>query len=272
MRMKRLPEDLSKEPPGDSTKSRNKAERTRASQRAAEIRKAQERKERRRRNAFITAAILAVLAVIVGVGYAVQTSRDTTGEAAASPAGAVSTYGIPRGVEDAPVTVTIFEDFLCPVCGTLEAELRPWINQYVEDGNVRLVYRPIAILDRYSNGTEFPTRAANALAVVFDTSGSEVAGKFHDLLFENQPEEGTDGLSDDQLVDLAVQAGAAEADVRGPIDDRDFEQWVVNATGQASKDGVTGTPTVEVDGDRLEPDSADAIAKEIRERVDAALE
>jgi protein-disulfide isomerase len=202
----------------------------------------------------------------------VQSSRDTTGQTADAPTGVVSTYGIPRGAEDAPATVTIFEDFLCPVCGTLEEQLRPWINQYVEDGNVRVVYRPIAILDRYSNGTAFPTRAANAFAVVFDTSGPEVAGRFHDLLFDNQPAENTDGLSDDQLVDLAVQAGAVEADVRGAIEDRAFGQWVENATDQSSKDGVTGTPTVEVNGDRLEQDSVEAVAAEIRERVDAALE
>jgi hypothetical protein len=35
---------------------------------------------------------------------------------------------------------------------------------------------------------------------------------------------------------------------------------------------VTGTPTVEVNGDRLEQDSVEAVAAEIRERVDAALE
>ena len=37
------------------------------------------------------------------------------------------------------------------------------------------------------------------------------------------------------------------------IKDRTFEQWVKNVGDQASKDGVNQTPTVLVDGKKLEP-------------------
>ena len=47
----------------------------------------------------------------------------------------------------------------------------------------------------------------------------------------------------------AVEAGAAEADVRPLIEDGAFDQFVVNATDQMSRDGVTGTPTVLIDGE-----------------------
>lgn len=45
-----------------------------------------------------------------------------------------------------------------------------------------------------------------------------------------------------------MQAGADKAAVTQSILDNKFHQWVVNATGQMSTDGVNGTPTVLVNG------------------------
>ena len=71
---------------------------------------------------------------------------------------------------------------------------------------------------------------------------------FHDELFANQPAEGTAGPTNDDLVDLAVEAGADRATVQAAIDGGDFDQWVKNATDAMSKHGVTGTPTALIDG------------------------
>ena len=50
------------------------------------------------------------------------------------------------------------------------------------------------------------------------------------------------------MIDWAVQAGADKDQVTSLINDNTYHQWVVNATDQMSKDGVTGTPTVYIDG------------------------
>lgn len=247
-----------------------RAEELAAHERAAEIRREHERKERRRRNAFVAAGVVVVLALVLGIGYAVQSSRDTTGQVATPPAGAVDDYALLRGDEDAPVTVTIFEDFMCPFCGDFEAASRTVLSSYVDAGDVRVEYRVLSFLDRASNGTDYSTRSMNALGVVLDTAGADTAVAFHDLLFENQPEEGTDGLSDDELIDLAVEAGATRNQVTAPIEQRKFEQWVSNATDAANRDGVSSTPTVLVDGEQLEATTIDGLVTELQEAVEAA--
>ena len=247
-------------------------ERTRTSERAATIRRQHAREEARRRNLWVTLGVLAVLGIVVTAGFLVQVSRDTTGQASTPPAGAVATYGVPFGKDTAPVTVTIYEDFMCPVCGDLEAATRTWLPRYAARGKVRVIYRPVAFLNRMSNGTEYSTRAANAYAVVLDEAGPDAASTFHDLLFEHQPRENTTGLSSDHLVDLAVQAGAAESVARAGIERRTYEQWVVNGTDEASRHGgVTGTPTVAVDGKRLPALIPVELARRLRESVDSAL-
>jgi protein-disulfide isomerase len=129
----------------------------------------------------------------------------------------------------------------------------------VDAGKVKVEYRMVSFLDRASQN-EYSSRAANAAMVVLDTAGVDAFWTFHDLLYSNQPAEGTAGPDDDQLVALAVQAGADENEVSDPIRAGQFDQWVVNATDQMSKNGVTGTPTVLIDGERAGETAGDSLA------------
>ena len=238
-----------------------RAESQAAAERAAEIRAAQERQERRRRTAVVSAVGVAVLVVILVIGYIVQSGRDTTTVVGTAPTGAVG-FAVPAGPSSAPVKVAVYEDFMCPFCGQFEAATRDALEKQVAAGKVQVRYHVLTFLDD-SSTTEYSSRAANALAVVLDTSGPDVAKKFHDLLFENQPEEGSAGLSDSRLLDYAVQAGAAKADVQQGIEDRAFEQWVKNVGDQASKDGVTSTPTVLVNGKKLTSTTIDGLVADV---------
>jgi protein-disulfide isomerase len=231
---------------------------------AAEIRRDQEKAERRRRTLLVVAA----LAVVALVATLVVTYLDRTGQPATPPRGAVATYALPAGPDSAPVTVSVYEDFMCPFCGQFESASRKMLQKKVDDGTVQVRYHVLNFLDDASS-TEYSTRSANALAVVLDTSGPEVAKKYHDLLFDNQPEEGSAGLSDAKLLDLAVQAGASESRVSAGITDRVFEQWVKNGKDQASKDGVNATPTVMVDGTTLKYTTIDELVSELEKATSA---
>jgi len=94
--------------------------------------------------------------------------------------------------------------------------------------------------------------------VVADAAGPDVFAKYHSLLYENQPAEGTAGPDDDQLIAWAVEAGADEDAVRPGIAGKVYAQFVTNATDQMSKDGVNGTPGVFIDGE-MQPDPGTAV-------------
>ncbi|NYG58330.1 protein-disulfide isomerase [Nocardioides daedukensis] len=207
----------------------------------------------KQRNALIAGVIAVVLVVIVGIGWAIQSNRDTSGEAGDRPGdnssetvaidvkvAAEGDYGLGVGDPEAPVKVEIFEDFQCGHCADFKKVANDELLAAAQDGSAYVVYRPMAFLNEWS------VRAMNALGVVLDEAGGQAALKLHDLLFANQPS-GT-VPSDDEIVALAVQAGASESDVRKGIEDLSFRQWVVNATDDASKRGVTGTPTVFING------------------------
>lgn len=89
--------------------------------------------------------------------------------------------------------------------------------------------------------------------------------------FAYQPPEGTAGLPDDQLANLAVEAGAERADVARGIESLQFEGWVKNATDQASRDGVNSTPTVLVDGLQVPPSEIPQMVAVLDQAVTARL-
>jgi protein-disulfide isomerase len=128
----------------------------------------------------------------------------------------------------------------------------------VTAGTAQVRYHGMAFLDTDAND-DYSTRALNAAAVVADTAGTEAYQRFHDLLFAHQPAEGGSGLTDDQLIDYAGQAGATDPGVAVDVRDLVFGEWVKGAEEQASKDGVTGTPTVLVDGEKLTDLSPDGL-------------
>lgn len=217
-------------------------------QRAAEMRAAQEKREARRRMLTIGGVVL-VMALIVGGAIGISAwQRDKDQDKLAEAASARSEYGLTIGEEGAPHTVVIYEDFLCPFCGALEEETSDDLTRLAAEGKVLVEYRPFDLLSAAYG--DYPVRAANAFALVLEKSGAEVAKEFHDLLFENQPtEQNPDAMTDDDLVDLAVEAGAEESAVREGIEQLSHRDWVTKATANAKEAGVQGTPTVLLDGD-----------------------
>jgi protein-disulfide isomerase len=252
--------------------SKNTPERREArKERAAEALRQKQAEERRRRFIAIGSVVAAVVVIIGGLTWW-QSTRDTSGQTAdtvpsiASGGGSDGTpaeldgYGIVIGAADAPNTVTVYEDLQCPACANLEAQLGEPLAAAVDAGEVRLEYRMISFLDRASTN-EYSSRALNAALAVLDTAGVEAFRSFHDDLYAHQPEEGTAGFTDDELVERAVTAGATESEVRPQIEGKVYEQWITNATDEMSKEGYNSTPTILIDGKESEAQDLAALVQ-----------
>lgn len=155
---------------------------------------------------------------------------------------------LPPGVEpsagDEPVKVVLYEDFQCPICKQFEDTFGPQLEELRNSGDIVVEYRTISILDRMST-TNYSSRAANAALCVANES-PESYSDYVDKLYEEQPPEGGEGLSDDRLVDLAEEVGAA--DISQCMDEDTYRPAVKIKSERASMYGVQGTPTVFVDG------------------------
>jgi protein-disulfide isomerase len=226
-----------------------------AEKRAAEA-AARARAARRRRTLIGGIAAGVVLVVALVVVFAVQSHRTSTSATAAVPAHTIDNgMVIPVGSTTAtggaqPVVVNLYEDLQCPNCKAFEAESGSTLAQLVTQGKVVLHYHPMAFLDSSANN-DFSTRALNAGAVVLNAAGPQSYQKFHDLIYANQTPETGPSMSDQQLISYANQAGATGSAVSTAIKDLKYQDWTKKTTEQASKDSVTGTPTMIIGGKQV---------------------
>jgi protein-disulfide isomerase len=236
---------------------------------AAQV-KEQQRKARRR-NALIQAAVGAVVVLLVIVGtVAFLANRDSGSDrsaAAAMPPRLTDDGAVRFGAVDAPVTVQIVEDFQCPVCRQFETIAGELLARYRDSDDVAVEYRPIAFLDQMSS-TEYSSRALNASMCVLADADKSAWHQYAENLFEQQPPEGGSGLHDDELVSLGEDAGASGDALTACVEDRRYDDWAEDITQRIFDAGVTGTPTVFVNGEKL--DSFDPAV--IESAVNAALE
>jgi protein-disulfide isomerase len=229
-----------------------------AARRIVEQQKARDR--RRRVTLWTSAAVVVVLAVAALIGWGVMAGQesDTEGSLVVPPTAVDD--GTAFAVGSGPVTISIYEDFLCPVCHEFEDSASGTIQQLISANKVTVQYHPIAILDRMSNGTQYSTRSAAASAAAAE------GGKFseyHRVLFENQPAEGSDGLTDARLIELGRSVGLTDQKFADAITGRTYWPWATKVTEQASERGVTGTPTVLVNGQQLDNPTAAALEQAV---------
>ncbi|MEU5521503.1 thioredoxin domain-containing protein [Streptomyces sp. NPDC052079] len=143
-----------------------------------------------------------------------------------------------------PVQVDAFIDFLCPFCKQFEERSGPILDELVADEAISLVYHPMGFLDGLST-TRYSSRASAASGCASD------GGHFTEYLyalFANQPPEGGPGLSDDELVQLGRAVGLADSSFAACVRQGVYLDWSSYVTATAVQRGVSGTPTVAVQG------------------------
>lgn len=158
------------------------------------------------------------------------------------------------GAPGAKVTIDVYEDFLCPFCGKFEQTYNRQIDQKVQAGELKVRYHMLPLLNDKSDPPGYSLDAANAALLAAD------AGKFvefHNSLYAEgtQPEEGSRGYDDDQLIklgkDIGITSPAFAAGIKSNKYDKVLEQELQTAEKtphlqQDYGDGQVGfgTPTV----------------------------
>jgi protein-disulfide isomerase len=217
--------------------------------RARRIVEQQKAAERRRRITMWTTVVVVLVLVASGLtGWAVMANQSSkTAGKLTTPSVAVDD-GTAFAVGTGPVVVDLYEDFMCPICHEFENQTGATIKQLVSAKKITVRYHPVSILDRASNGTQYSTRAGGAAAA------AAVGGKFieyHDVLYANQPEENSDGLTNAKLIDLGKSVGLTSTAFADAINNKTYDAWAGKCTDTFSARGYTGTPTIVVAGKQV---------------------
>ena len=218
----------------------------------------------RRRNMAIQIGLTAIVVIfaVVLVGYIVL-SNDKKPASGETKAVRVESSKIIKkdGSDDPKVVLSMYEDFLCPHCGVFEQQFGPTVRKLIDTGAVAADYYMVSILDRQGNG--YSSRAANAAYCVADEN-KDAFQRFHDALFQNQPQEGSGTYPDNaRLIEVARQAGVSG----GVPDCINKGRYTEMTQGLAAAAGIQATPTIKINGEDYQVSTPDALVAKVKESV-----
>lgn len=223
---------------GKTSSSKNER-RARAEQLKAE-REAAARASERRTRLLIAVAVIAAVALIA---VAVVATQSSTGDNAAVPAGVEAPGGgAPFGDDTAAVVMDEWVDFSCPACKTFNDNLSPTINEQVEAGELQVIYHPLSFLGGGS------VRAANAFGCAVDQGFTH---EYYDALFTIQ-ESSDDPFNNNNLIALGREIGIDSDAFESCVTGGDYDGWVSNVAASQLDAGVTGTPTIFLNGEEVD--------------------
>ncbi|MFK4104890.1 thioredoxin domain-containing protein [Streptomyces sp. NPDC019531] len=210
-------------------------------------------------------------AALVGAALAGCGQRDLPVETeAGTTMGAVTAYGsledvpeklgadgttITVGDPKAPVAVHLYEDPRCPVCEEFESTGGgPTVRGATVRREARTEYTLASFLDDRVGGSG-SKKAVNALRAALEE------GKFaeyHDVLYNNQPEEAVDGFTDSSLLQLAEQVeGLRTPAFESAVRTTKYRSFVTASekayekAGGEENPGGPGTPTADINDVRV---------------------
>jgi protein-disulfide isomerase len=269
-------------PTGNTNSTPGKKDRREAARETARLEREAEKKRQRRNRVFLQGGIgIAVIALVAIIAVVVVGANQGTGGTAGprnmasagilftGQSGAVTptkTAAAPASGKLVPTktsttagvaNIVTYVDWACPVCKNFEASYAADISSLVASGGATLEVHPIAILDQNYAGSRYSSRAANVAACVANFEPT----KFLDAqtaFYDNQPAEGSTGLSNSAMKALLTKAGITNPKIDSCIDKETYKSWVTNVTRTTTTDkslvdptsGSFGTPTVYVNGKR----------------------
>src|SRR5204863_8615676 len=193
-------------------------------------------------------AMVAILAVVLGI--AVFALLRTGGTAPAAAAGAPPTVvddgfrGYTLGQGSAPVEITEYVDFECPVCASFATIQMPTIrDQLINTGKVRWRFRDYPLpIHKYSRFAAHAAQCTGAQGRYFE---------MQDQLFNHHQWAQTGKDPSDLFRDLAQTAGVDLKAYDGCMESGKYAQRIEYSRQEGEKALVDGTPTFFANGTKL---------------------
>jgi protein-disulfide isomerase len=228
--------------------------------------KERRKQKQRKQRLYIVLGVVGV-AVVIAALLIIPSLLPTGDFVTITPHERPMVDGRALGDPSAPVTIEVYEDFQCPACKSFSEQIEPQIvDAYIATGDVYYIYRHFPFLDDRAPRNE-SDQAANA------SMCAAVENRFwdyHDMLFANWDGENQGAFNDKRLVAFAEALGLDMQEFNQCFDANLFKDEIDADLVSGRDSGVTGTPSVMVNGRNISPGFVPSFTQ-ISEAVEAEL-
>jgi protein-disulfide isomerase len=201
---------------------------------------------------------LLITAIVGGLGIVLVGALILLGSGTTKPdAGSLVTPTSPTpiamadgrslGQADAPVTLELWTDFQCPICGQFARSVEPaLVSRYVTPGTLRIVHHDAAFQGaKSSSAYDESVEAAAGAWCAADQGGY---WSFQDWAFANQSGENQGAFAAGRLTSIASAAGLDVTAWKACVATGGRQTAARSETAQAVAAGVNATPTMSING------------------------
>ncbi len=146
------------------------------------------------------------------------------------------------GQANAPVTIDEYADFQCPICRRAELLIRQIAPQYIDTGQVKIVYHNFAFLGAESVQAAQAAECANAQGKFWEYAG---------YLFDHQTGENVGAFSNANLKQFAQDLNLDMTTFNACLDSGKYASLVQQELQEGRALGVNATPTFFINGQRI---------------------
>lgn len=222
-----------------------------AQRKAKELLAEEKRKARTKNMLIVAVSLVLVAAVVIGAIVFIQKNQKPAyvGGVDGKPQNTTEAGAVVFGKDSAPVKVKLYSDFICPACQQFEASTGKVLEKLIDAGTIQVEYYPVAFMDHASRNSKYSTRASSAAYCVADKEPGKWLA-FNHAMFANMPKQGTSGLRNRRIGEIAKEVGV-ELDVESCIAGDTFKPFVGNVSMKATEAGVGATPTLMINGEKF---------------------
>ncbi len=200
---------------------------------------------------MLAATVIVITAILV---FGSQSKSVNTEPIKVDEAKLIQDYSPRRGPDTAPVRIVEFSDFQCPAC----ARVAPMLDQANIDygDQIQLIYRYFPLTQTHQNAQL--TSQAGAAA--------QAQGKFWEfahLLFQNQNEWSTSNDIKTVLQGYATTLGLDTTQFKKDMTDQKLIDHIRRDVGDANALSINSTPTIYINGKKIQSPSTYADLKQI---------
>ena len=184
--------------------------RKRSRERIREIREKEKRAAKRNKTLLVLGAAALVVVAIVGIGYLVLNADRRDGyEGALAPQVLQEDGSVVMAQEGAQAPVVeVYADYQCPACRQFELLNGDVLKENAAEGRAIVQYRPVSIFAQQP--APISSNSLRAGAAARAAADHDRFVEFNDFLFQNQPTEGREGFTVDELKEWFAETDPSE--------------------------------------------------------------
>jgi len=238
------------------------------------VSKRQERREKmqrqQQRQRLITIGLITLGAALVVLAVVWRQLMPVGEIVTVTPAVLPDANGLSLGDPNAPVTIDVFEDFQCPACQRFTENTEPLIIQnLVATGQARYVFHNYPFLD--GNGAGSSGESDQAANAAMCANEQDKFWEMHSILYANWNGENQGAFASRRLQAMAESLGFDMAAFNSCFNANKYESEIQADFDLGGQMGVSGTPTVFVNGQRVGQPRQVPSYQEIADAVNAIV-